>query len=487
MARAAGEPVRRSPEWLWIAAVLLALLLVARHVLASGSWLDEYWQLWISGAPSIHVVDRLAADAHPPWFSLLARIILSATGGAILPARLVNFVCATAVLAAGLWRMRSVDSGLRWRILLLIAASGGAVGMTDLAASFRAYPWLIILAGLQAALLAALALHRPVPPLLAGAVTAASVAIHYVHAAGAIAIALVSLAVAWRGQRAAMRGLAAGLVLGMALDLATGLIQLPHWRANFDVNWIALSGGGGAAASLAAVGASFLTGNFIASALLAVGLIARRSKPALVVLAPIPLAFAAWAVMDAGAPLLVPRYMATVTALLATAAAVVWWELALAPAVNAIVAFFAAAQPLASSLMRPALAGWEAGARVAAAAVRACPEARLYAVSAWRYRDRQDSKTARFEEPVIGFAYRKVGHAFGLSPRFVTSPTALEPGRCPAIVWIEAAHGIDEVPVRTILERGRLYAPADAVTRITPTPNGAVLLISPADRLQPRP
>ena len=483
----AVEPARRSSDWLWAAAAALALALVIREIMVSGSWLDEYWQLWISGAPADALSGRLVGDAHPPWFNLLARPIVLATGGALVPSRLINLLAAIAVLGGGLWSITGLDRALRWRMFLLLVASAGAVGMSHLALSFRVYVWLLALAALQAAFLTALALKRPVPVLLAAIVTAASIAIHYVHAAGAIAIALVSLAVAWRDDRAAFRAILAGLVAGIALDLVTGLVQLPHWRATFDVNWIAEAGGGGTARSLAATGAAFLDWNGIAAALLAVGLIARRSKTLLLLLAPIPLAVAGWLILETGAPVLVPRYMASLTALLTTGAAVAWWELALAPAVNALVALLAALQPLASAVFGPPVAGWEAGARIAAAVTGRCPDARLYAVSPWRFRDHPGSKAERFEDPVIDFGYRKVGQAYGLRPQFVTSPTTLELGDCPAIVWIEAAHGIAAVAPETILRHAELRLPAPARARVVPTPNGAVLLISPADRLQPRP
>jgi hypothetical protein len=108
-------------------------------------------------------------------------------------------------------------------------------------------------------------------------------------------------------------------------------------------------------------------------------------------------------------------------------------------------------------------------------------------VSPWRFRDRPDSKTAQFEGPVIDFGYRKVGSEFGLKPQFVTAPTTIALGRCPAMVWIESAHGIESAPPEAILRHAQLRLPAPAKARVVPTPNGAVLLISPADRLQPRP
>ncbi|HUP67388.1 MAG TPA: hypothetical protein VM145_04150, partial [Sphingomicrobium sp.] len=333
--------------------------------------------------------------------------------------------------------------------------------------------------------LAALALKRPVPPVLAAIVTAASIAIHYVHAAGAIAIAIVSIAIAWRHDRSARMAILTGLGAGVALDLLTGFIQLPHWRATFDVNWIADSGGGGAAPSLGATTIAFLVWNGIAAAVIAVGLAARRSKTLVLVLAPIPLAFVAWLVLELGGPLLVPRYMASLTALLTTAAAVAWWELALAPPVEALIALLAALQPLAAALFGSPVAGWEAGARIAAGVTARCHDARLYAVSPWRFRDHRGSKTERFEDPVVDFGYRKIGRAYGLDPHFVTGPTTLALGRCPAIVWIEAAHGIETVPPQSILRHAELNLPEAARARLVPTPNGAVLLISPTTRVEP--
>jgi hypothetical protein len=142
---------------------------------------------------------------------------------------------------------------------------------------------------------------------------------------------------------------------------------------------------------------------------------------------------------------------------------------------------------LAATIFGPPVAGWEGGARVAAAVTRRCPDAQLYAVSPWRFRDHRGSKVERFEDPVIAFGYQKVGRAYGLNPQFVTGPTTIALGHCPAILWIEAAHGIETVAAESILSHAELQLPAAARVQVVPTPNGAVLLISPVDRLQARP
>ena len=95
---------------------------------------------------------------------------------------------------------------------------------------------------------------------------------------------------------------------------------------------------------------------------------------------------------------------------------------------------------------------------VALAEVVAEPVGGRLHVSPWRFRDHPGSKAERFEDPVIDFGYRKVGQAYGLRPQFVTSPTTLALGECPAIVWIEAAHGIAAVAPETILRHAQLSA-----------------------------
>ena len=478
MVKAAGDVRSPPPPLLWIGAAGAGLLFVLHYVLSQGTWLDEYWQLWISAAPADAMVERLAADAHPPWFNLLGRPILALTDGAIVPARIVNLIAAAAVLAGGLWAMNGLDRQVRWRILLLVVASAGPVGMTELAASFRSYAWLLVLASLQAAILLAVARRRRVPRALAVLVTAVSIVLHYVHAAGAIAIALTTLLAARRkGDRAAARSVAAGLAIGVAFDLATGLLQMPNWRQNLDVNWIAQSGGG--ALSAFADAALYLPlFNVVAVALIASGSFSRAAVRIKWLLAPVPLALTAWLVMDAVVPMVVPRYLSSITALVAVGAAAAWSALRLSVFNNLLLAALVAVQPLLNRGLHPPLSGWEAGARIAAAITRACPDAPLYAVNPWRVRDHPDSRTARFEAPATALAYASVARSFGLEPQFVSGPTAVRPSRCPAIIWFEAAHGVERASVADVLRRSQLVVPPATQGRFIPTPNGALLLLS---------
>jgi hypothetical protein len=475
------------PLWILACAAALALMLVVRYVATSGTWLDEYWQYFISGSPSGSLVPRLVADTHPPWFNLLGRTIIGLTGRSVVASRLVDLLLVASVLGGGLCVLRGLAADVRWRIFLLLVASGGAVGLAALAASFRVYPWLLALAGLQAAILLAIVLRRSAPAALAGIVTAASVGLHYGHAAGAIAIALVTIALCWReGDRRVGWAVASGLTVAVIADFGFALVQSPHWQANANVSWIA-DNPGGAWSAFAAVLVDYAIFNLLALLLLVLAIMRGSARPIAWLLAPLPLAFAAWLVLDAAKPIIVPRYLPSVTAILAVAAAFGWHELRLRRGVDVLAAAVIALQPLIFAWARPPLPGWEVGARMAAAITRQCPEAQLYAVPASRFRDNPDSPLAHFELPVFGLGYASVGREFGLQPQYVTAPALIRESRCPAILWMEAAHGVEHASPEAVLRRAQLQAPAGVSARFVPTPNGALLLISSADRLQRRP
>lgn len=464
-------------------ACAIGLLFVVAYVLLSGTWLDEYWQLWVSGAPTGLIVQRFGPDAHPPLFNLVARGIISVTGANLIWARLVNLGLAIAALALGLRSLTSLDPPVRWRIFLLVSASAGLVGMTHLASSFRVYPWVLVMATLQGTVLLCVAERRSISAPLAICVTLISIVLQYVHAAGAIVIGMVSVAVAWRNKdRRATAIILCGVLAGALIDLATGLMQLPFWRSTYDVNWIGQSGSSPWQAIEEALGSYFVF-NLAATGLIAFAIIRGKWRRLLVIQAPVPIALAVWLVMGSVQPLLVPRYIASVTGLFSVAAAVGWTDLELRNPYNGIVALLAAFQPYLYTFDAPPRPGFEEGARLSASVTHQCPSSKLYAIPAWRFRDQPNSRTARFETPVMGFGYTSVGHRFGLTPKIVTAPVAVHLQECPAIIWMEAGHGIDKVPVATVLRRAQLEIDAPFTAHFEPTENGAVLLISRSNRL----
>ena len=466
-------------------ACVIGLSLVIVYVLQSGTWLDEYWQLWVSGAPKGLIIQRFGPDAHPPLFNLVARGIIAITGANVIVARLVNLALAIAAMALGLRSMTALEANLRWRIFLLVSASAGLVGMTHLASSFRVYPWVLVLAALQGCLLLCVAQRASFSTPLAICVTLASTLLQYVHAAGAIVIGMVCIALAWRNRdRRTAAIFLVSVVAGSLIDLATGLAQLPFWKATYDVNWIGDSGSS-PWQTLGEVFGNYLLFNLAGAGLIAFAILRGRSRRFLAILAPLPIALLVWLAMGSVQPLLVPRYLASIAGLLSVAAAVGWTDLALGNFWNSVAAALVAFQPLFYDFVAPARTGWEEGARIAAKAASECPHSLIYAIPAWRFRDQPNSRTARFETPVMGFGYKAVGRRFGLEPQIVTEPTRIHLGDCPAIIWMEAGHGIEQVPVQVVLERAQLQVDKSFNARFEPTQNGAVLLISRSNRLGP--
>jgi hypothetical protein len=288
---------------------------------------------------------------------------------------------------------------------------------------------------------------------------------------------------AWRNKdRRAAAIFLVGVAAGSLIDLATGLAQLPFWKATYDVNWIGDSGSS-PWQTLGEVFGSYLFFNLAGAGLIGLAIVRGRWHRFLPILSPLPVALLVWVVMGSVQPLLVPRYLASIAGLLSVAAAVGWTDLALGNLLNSVAAILVALQPFFYDFVAPPRSGWEEGARLSAAAARQCPRSPLYAIPAWRFRDQPNSRTARFETPVMGFGYKAVGQRFGLSPQIVTGPTNVHLGDCPAIVWMEAGHGIEKVPVHVVLERAQLRVDEPFNARFEPTQNGAVLLISRSNRL----
>ncbi|MEO7787667.1 MAG: hypothetical protein ABIR77_07600 [Sphingomicrobium sp.] len=467
------------------------LLLVARRAALSGSWLDEYWQLWISRAPDAATLfARIAADAHPPWFNLLARPISALTGGSLPGARLLSIALAVALAALGLTRLARSEAQGRARLLYLLAglfvlglvAAGDPLGA---AASFRSYPWLIALTLLQGALLLQVArgTARPVAPASAALLTAAATMFHYVHAVAAISIALVTLACALRrGQRRTAVAIAAGLAAGVLLQVTTGLIQLPQWRLHNDHSWITAAGISGAGVIGEVVGTWFLL-NLPATIVLALAAVRRQlPREAFWVLAPIPLAAAVWLVMGQVTPVLVDRYAVAIPILLSLAAAAAADRLLVTPQARAIVALLLFLNLALSDFGRPLTAGWEPEAAAIAAERARCPSTQVLATSHWNLGAARASRAAAFEAPVAHSAYATIGRRFDFEPTIVAPdrPVTIAPGACPTILWIEHVSDLDAIGPDRILALSGVIAPRGTQVRLIKGENGGLLRIDPA-------
>jgi hypothetical protein len=458
---------------------------------ASGSWLDEYWQMYVSLAPADGTLARrLLADVHPPWFNLAARPLLQASGGLLAPARTASAALALLFLTLGLARLARSDGqsnraiyGYFW---LLVVGMAGPAGLADMATSMRIYPWLIGLSSLQAAILYQLATNRLAARdhWIAVIATTASISLHYVHAVGAIAIALVSIAAAWRRDPPAARMLVGAAALGIMLDIACGLIQLPHWRLHNDVNWIAVSGKT-AMSTLRAGITAHLIFNAIAMASIPAGLVVKSNRIVTAWLAaPILIAVVTWTAMDSVIPMIALRYTVSIFVMLALLGAAALaslrprWLLELAVVSLVVVEFGYYATYLGP------IGGWEDGARIISARLRACPSSKVYVASHWQFDAYAASNAAAFESPVELFGQQHLAARFGFRVEAVPAGTSVRPasGVCQTLVWIVQRSDLAMRDPRWTVARAGLVVAVDMPISTTSVENGVILAIGPDAR-----
>jgi hypothetical protein len=470
-----------------VTAVLL-IAAVAYQIVFSGAWLDEFWQYWISGAPTVETLfDRLAGDPHPPFFNLMARAIVEIVGQKVIFARLVSTALALLTFTAGLVALaRSEPNGSNTSVYvlfwLLIVGMAGPVGLLELAPSFRSYPWVIALASLQAALLFRVAGRQAIsfPAFAAGIVTYFAIVLHYVGAIPAIAIAIVSTCAAWQSDSVRhAKAFGVATILAILTLSATALWQKSHWSQTMDFNWIE-NGGVSGISQLLNTFWQYVTFNPLTIALILLGLsrgaFDRRS---VIVFAPIPIAIVALLIADALTPVLNGRYIVSILILLALAAAMSFRQLSpsrfLWPALTAVVV----AQAGLHVWLRPPISGWDAAARQIAGIVRVCPQTQVFSASHWLFSDGSDSGTARRESQVVRFGHEMMGRRYGYNPVFLSGKARVvaPDGRCPTLLVIEHAGGLAQIGTHSILRRAGLTLPPAAQVRMFDLRNGVLIRI----------
>jgi hypothetical protein len=470
-----------------VTAVLL-IAAVAYQIVFSGAWLDEFWQYWLSGAPTTQTLfARLAGDPHPPLFNLMARGVIGLTGERIVAARLVSTGLALATLTIGLVALaRSETDGVNTRVYiafwLFVVGMAGPVGLIELAASFRSYPWVIVLAALQAALLFRVSGRESIgfSTVAAGVVTYCAIVLHYVAAIPAIAIAVVSAFAAWQsGSVRHAKVFAVATTLGTLTLFATAFWQMPHWATTMDFNWIENGGVTGASQLLDTVW-QYVMFNPFTIALIVLG-ISRDAydRRTILVFAPIPLAIFVVLIVDAVTPVLNGRYMVAIPILFALAAALAFRRLPSSGPSWAVLAIVLVAQAGLHIWLRPPIAGWDAAARQIAGIVRGCPETRVYTASHWLFSDGSGSGVARQEAQVVRSGHEMLGRRYGYTPVFLAGKTQVmaPTGRCPTLLVIEHAGGLAQIGTRSILRTVGLTVPLAAQVRMFDFRNGVLIRI----------
>ncbi len=463
----------------------------------SGVWLDEFWQIRLShGYPDVASLfrDSLLHDTHPVLFNSLAALFSGLANGDPWGGRLISAASAFLFLTGSLWalaRRYPAERPFFIALWFLVIAAPGNAGFSQAVANFRSYVWIAAFAVLQVSIMAIVArapgdLDARQNRLFAAAcvaVTAIAIQLHYVNAIFACVIAAATFVLAWAyGKRGWMVAMGAGLLIGIVMNVATILMQIPNWRAFLDYAW--LSEQGGSRFSLFVWGAikPFL---FNVVALFAFGIYLLRNTDRRLPLALIA-ALALGMMIAFGFHMLQPmvtyRYLVTPTiialACLALGMQALWHR-------KMLVHMFALVSLLVLGVQYGAArprAGWGGSAQLIAARVKACPSTRVLATTGWVFSSGRGSKAARNEEPVFWLGYRHLGRAHGFTPEIIVDGTsrAVPVGPCPTLLWIEHALNVPkDITASEALKRSGVTLQGDAALSLSKTDGGLIITATP--------
>jgi hypothetical protein len=471
-----------------------------------GVWFDEIWSKWMSsrelGLAEV-ARERWFQDLHPPLFYLYNWAASAIIGPEIAAHRGINMVLLAALggIGAYIWHIRTAMRPALVVGALLLLSNRDIV----LLAEYRSYALIACsTAALTLLLGEVLARGRDLAlpadrtlMLLLGALIMLSLNLHYIST------------------------LICGITIGVfSLDRA----RLGQWR------WFAMMMGVATLAMLPVFGALWAERSFMAAAVpdfwvktsvfaafkMMGGKVAFAAGLNLVVIGYFALAlherfikncregvgdgswhFATLAGLSVLAscalllavnvfrPVIVPRYLIALSPITIVVLAVIVAD-RIAAQRWIFIAFLANAAIVALVLMwsiqkKPA---WDEGARIVAAAVRACPDTIVYSI--WRMDGYPVSKFTALpnEIPFITWAMADIGRKYGLSPRFIdpaTPPAALplSPAGCPTILWVEHAAALDGP--RTAAAAGLTTGGStNAALHTTHTGTGTIIVLSPS-------
>lgn len=456
-----------------------------------GPWLDEFWTLELSddrrGFGTL-VHEGWLRDTHPPVFNAWATLLASLGVGSIAAGRLVSNLLAAGLMMLAVHRLsrrRPEQAGFNTVMLLLVLSLPQAI---EAFATYRSYFWqiaalttLVLVARHVASAKADLVpRHDADFAVIAAVATTASIGLHYIGGlfggllAGAIAVSALR-----RGlRRWAMLMLAAAALAGLSI-VASVLLQMPNWAAEFDHSWIDLPGlqALGVPASLAVVA---IVHNPLAFAGLRIGQRSHDESEGRfiamiggVLVTAIAIILAAHAVK----PIVVERYLYAVPVLVSALMAVPGARLV--PngrlfGLLTLVAVAAAVGPLVGSGIKPL---WNEDARTIAEIVADCPTTRVYAASGWALGPAAETRTARREDPVFERAYRVLAARHGYTVSYIGQNGAAEatPGACPVLLWYEHTPTDAEGDLPAAVEESGLRGLEQARLSVTRSDTGFVV------------
>jgi hypothetical protein len=464
-----------------------ALLCAALASLSRGIWLDEFWSRHNAdpAASWPEIAHRWLNDPHPLLPNLLYRLVLATAGDAIGWSRiLLNAPAMLALCAATLFfHQRSRTSHPYYIVLATLLIS--LPSFIDSFSNLRSYLWQICWAGIVAQFLfftltepsgergeprADTSASQAAPLALGTIAIFVSINLHFLGGAViSVAIALLLGHVVRRRAWRSFRAIAEAAALAWLAILAQAALQYRNVARNLDFNWIATSTADALTAFAGAIGMIVIVSP-IAAWLAVFG----RAKsaggdPALaaaerdfirLLLLTLGLSALLLLVLNAVKPVVVDRYLlgwqVLACAVLAAAAA---------RALNASRLLYgsfvlvAALFVLGAAIHFARAKAWHAGRDHIAATVRACPSAKVYAMSPWRLGAR-DSRLAAFESPVFADAYRQLARQAGFTLAILPDAQKLIPvdGPCPTLLWVEHA-GPGSTPDAVLRAAGISFPP----------------------------
>ncbi len=491
---------RRPAFWLFAA---LATTCVLYASVARGIWLDEFWSLQIArhDAPLARIIiDRWLGEANPPLSNLIYWLVASTRLDTIAAQRLVVNGAALAFLVGGLSILRRRDDDLDSRFaltlfVLVVSLQAWVTGASEL----RIYGWLMAATAVAASYVRSLLVAPDVPRASAIAVGGSAVvlatSLHYV--AGLVVslfLAVAVLVLVVERRFAQTLAIAAPAAVGLVPTAVFGVIFVARSRETLDYAFIV--GTPWAAIMLIAVMlvTTLLTNPvaaFMAFKAHATRAATRHGSFAgvcaiAIALAP-PLLVAAHFVR----PVVVERYLAGWQVLVcALVAHLVASTTSRNRLLDAAMLAVGALMMLLNTVEVARDGGWREGADRVAAQVRACPAARIFAMSPWRLQKARRTRVANAESELIAQSYRRLAKERGLSVDVLDldTPVTLPIGPvCPTLLWVEHLDPDYIRDVAYVQRAGRIVFAHPARLRIVPGSAGFMLIAEPLQKRREMP
>jgi hypothetical protein len=438
----------------WAVAMLVA---AARF---RGVWIDEFWSVWMSppGLSATGAASRWIHDVHPPFYSALSWLVSPLVGEDLFARRLLNLLPLAWLSGASAYAAIRFPEAVRFILTLLVLTLAGVLAVYFFP-EHRSYFTILCLTTTTLIYLYCafqadrdLAFRSDWPAAMALGVSATGAfCLHYVAAVtiglmlGVFCLELIRRRL-WRWAAVVF---AAG-VLGASMLCASVIWMLPWLRAAGSNFWIVTGFRAAMNTTLKVVGVSALE-NLVAAAAAALAFVAalvrsRRGEPIpsgvvrYVACCGLALCLAIVTVLGINAvrPIVAYRYLTPMVCLaMAGVAALACdrlfsrrWIFA-AFILNAIAVITFHGWQIARQTR------WEATAREIAAAVKSCPDARVYVPRPAFFADYPPTLDSA---PVYALGYRHIAAAYGFGFRDFDpgSAQAVEVSdHCPTIFWVE--------------------------------------------------